>query len=51
MAERPVRQPYPGQARNRPGAAIPGSAIYVATRDINLQRKLAAVGLPFIEAP
>lgn len=29
----------------------PGSAIYVATRDINLQRKLAAVGLPFTEAP
>ncbi|MFC5799310.1 PIN domain-containing protein [Streptomyces formicae] len=29
----------------------PGSAIYVATRDINLQTKLAAVGLPFIEAP
>ncbi|SOE33773.1 hypothetical protein SAMN05442782_10854 [Streptomyces sp. OK228] len=26
-------------------------AIYVATRDINLQTKLAAVGLPFIEAP
>ncbi|MER7481252.1 PIN domain-containing protein [Streptomyces sp. NPDC126510] len=29
----------------------PGSAIYVATRDINLQTKLAAVGLPFFEAP
>ncbi|MFD8007152.1 PIN domain-containing protein [Streptomyces mirabilis] len=29
----------------------PGSAIYVATRDINLQTKLAAVALPFIEAP
>ncbi|WP_435218301.1 hypothetical protein [Streptomyces sp. bgisy034] len=29
----------------------PGSAIYVATRDNNLQAKLAAVGLPFIEAP
>ncbi|WP_030619310.1 PIN domain-containing protein [Streptomyces fulvoviolaceus] len=28
----------------------PGSAIYAATRDINLQTKLAAVGLPFIEA-
>ncbi|WAU82476.1 transposase [Streptomyces sp. Qhu-G9] len=28
----------------------PGSAIYVATRDINLQRKLTAVGLPFIGA-
>ncbi|MEU6775947.1 PIN domain-containing protein [Streptomyces sp. NPDC046759] len=29
----------------------PGSAVYVATRDINLQTKLAAVGLPFFEAP
>lgn len=29
----------------------PGSAICVATRDINLQTKLAVVGLPFIEAP
>ncbi|MGW2707240.1 PIN domain-containing protein [Streptomyces sp. NPDC001340] len=29
----------------------PGSAVYVATRDINLQTKLAAVGLPFIENP
>jgi hypothetical protein len=29
----------------------PGSALYVATRDINMQTKLAAVGLPFIEAP
>lgn len=29
----------------------PGSAVYVATRDINLQTKLAAVGLPFIEKP
>ncbi|MFH8395749.1 PIN domain-containing protein [Streptomyces sp. NPDC018036] len=29
----------------------PGSAVYVATRDINLQTKLAAVGLPFIERP
>ncbi|MEU2930554.1 PIN domain-containing protein [Streptomyces sp. NPDC007251] len=29
----------------------PGSAVYVATRDINLQTKLAAVGLPFIESP
>jgi hypothetical protein len=29
----------------------PGSALYVATSDINLQTKLAAVGLPFIELP
>ncbi|MFJ9105469.1 PIN domain-containing protein [Streptomyces sp. NPDC102405] len=29
----------------------PGSAVYVATKDINLQTKLAAVGLPFFEAP
>lgn len=29
----------------------PGSAVYVATRDINLQTKLAAVGLPFFETP
>jgi len=29
----------------------PGSAFYVATSDINLQTKLAAVGLPFIELP
>lgn len=29
----------------------PGSAVYAATRDINLQTKLAAVGLPFFEAP
>ncbi|CAL9327374.1 hypothetical protein SUDANB13_06536 [Streptomyces sp. enrichment culture] len=29
----------------------PGSAVYVATRDIHLQTKLAAVGLPFFEAP
>jgi predicted ribonuclease YlaK len=29
----------------------PGSAVYVATRDINLQTKLAALGLPFIESP
>ena len=27
----------------------PGSALYVATSDLNLQNKLAAVGLPFIE--
>ncbi len=29
----------------------PGSAIYVATSDINLQTKLTAVGLPFVELP
>lgn len=29
----------------------PGSAVYVATGDINLQTKLAAVGLPFVELP
>ena len=29
----------------------PGSEISVATRETNLQTKLAAVGLPFIEAP
>ncbi|MFF4324814.1 PIN domain-containing protein [Streptomyces sp. NPDC001568] len=29
----------------------PGSAVYVASNDINLQTKLAAVGLPFVEAP
>lgn len=29
----------------------PGSAVYVATSDINLQTKLAAVGLPYIETP
>ncbi|OBE99008.1 PIN domain-containing protein [Mycobacterium sp. 852002-10029_SCH5224772] len=29
----------------------PGSAFHVATGDINLQTKLAAVGLPFVEAP
>jgi len=27
----------------------PGSALYVATSDINLQTKLSAVGLPFVE--
>ena len=27
----------------------PGSALYVATSDINMQTKLAAVGMPFIE--
>ena len=29
----------------------PGSALYVATSDINLQTKLAAVGLPYVEPP
>ncbi|OMB93227.1 PIN domain-containing protein [Mycobacterium colombiense] len=29
----------------------PGSAIYVATSDINMQTKLSAVGLPFVEPP
>jgi hypothetical protein len=29
----------------------PGAALYVATSDLNLQTKLAAVGLPFIELP
>jgi hypothetical protein len=29
----------------------PGSALYIATSDINLQTKLSAVGLPFIELP
>lgn len=29
----------------------PGSRLYVATSDINLQTKLAAVGLPFVEVP
>jgi predicted ribonuclease YlaK len=28
----------------------PGSSVYMASDDINLQTKLAAVGLPFIEA-
>jgi hypothetical protein len=32
-------------------SAHPGSALYVATGDINLQTKLTAVGLPFIELP
>jgi rRNA-processing protein FCF1 len=32
-------------------AEHPGSALYVATSDINLQTKLAAIGLPFIELP
>jgi len=30
-------------------SAHPGSAVYVATSDLNLQTKLAAVGLPFVE--
>jgi rRNA maturation endonuclease Nob1 len=29
----------------------PGSAVHVATGDLNLQTKLAAVGLPFTELP
>ena len=29
----------------------PGSAMYVATGDINLQTKLVAVGLPFVDPP
>ncbi|PCG88017.1 hypothetical protein CIB93_00935 [Streptomyces sp. WZ.A104] len=29
----------------------PGSSVYVASDDINLQTKLAAVGLPFLQAP
>jgi hypothetical protein len=29
----------------------PGSAFYVATSDLNLQTKLTAIGLPFIELP
>ena len=29
----------------------PGSALYVATSDLNLQTKLAAMRLPFIELP
>lgn len=29
----------------------PGSAVYVATSDINMQTKLSAVGLPFVEPP
>lgn len=34
-----------------PGGAGSSSSLYVATRDINMQTRLAAVGLPFIEAP
>jgi rRNA-processing protein FCF1 len=30
-------------------SARPGSTVYVATGDLNLQNKLAAVGLPFVE--
>ena len=29
----------------------PGSAVYAATSDINLQNKLSAVGIPFVEPP
>jgi hypothetical protein len=29
----------------------PGSALYVATSDINMQTKLSAAGLPFVEPP
>ncbi|MGY1825979.1 PIN domain-containing protein [Blastococcus sp. SYSU DS0541] len=32
-------------------SAHPGSAVYVATGDLNLQTKLAAVRLPFVELP
>jgi hypothetical protein len=32
-------------------SAHPGSAVFVATGDLNLQTKLAAVRLPFIEPP
>lgn len=32
-------------------SAHPGSALYVATSDINLQTKLSAVGMPFVEVP
>ena len=32
-------------------AEHPGSALYVATGDMNLQTKLAAIGLPFVELP
>jgi PIN domain len=32
-------------------AEHPGSALYVATGDINLQTKLTAIGLPFVELP
>jgi rRNA-processing protein FCF1 len=32
-------------------SAHPGSAVYVATGDLNMQNKLAAIGLPFVELP
>ncbi|WP_437023843.1 hypothetical protein [Streptomyces sp. enrichment culture] len=32
-------------------SAHPGSRLYAATSDINLQTKLAAVGLPYVEGP
>jgi len=32
-------------------AEHPGPALYVATGDMNLQTKLAVIGLPFIELP
>jgi rRNA-processing protein FCF1 len=32
-------------------SAHPGSALYVSTSDLNLQTKLAAVGLPVVETP
>jgi predicted ribonuclease YlaK len=30
-------------------SAHPGSAVYVATSDINMQTKLSAAGIPFVE--
>lgn len=32
-------------------SAHPGSSVFVATRDLNRQTKLAALRLPFIEPP
>ncbi|MFD8263385.1 hypothetical protein ACFV19_31790 [Streptomyces griseoluteus] len=32
-------------------SAHPGSKLYAATSDINLQAKLAAVDLPYVEEP
>jgi predicted ribonuclease YlaK len=32
-------------------SAHPGSLLYAATSDLNLQTKLTAVGLPFVEPP
>lgn len=32
-------------------SAPPGSVVNAATSDINLQTKLSAVGLPFVEVP